>query len=358
MDIKLPIKIHNRFDIEVKDVTTGEIIQKAVAHNIVLNQFFNDTSFPFSTVSWSADIAFGSGTGTLSPSRTDLFIYQGAKPASLVELVQNQVPLTSYATKKIVIAPAEYVGVSISEVGFRRYSTQFTHALLKDSEGNALTLDPKKDTQEITIYGTVYFQPNFEPGITLAPNGYKNGVVYGMTGGGAGNIKETRFYVNDVERSADYVYGSHSALGEWSWTKLRLGTTEYNSNKIKSLSYERKMDYTSGVRLDLEVLAENNSTIWSGYGFVQTPIAVGDGVTTVFNLTWDEVWDSKPKAVYIDGVDVISGVTWSSTSITFDTAPADQSIITADYSVKYIPKDTDHVVDIQCKILYGEGIPA
>lgn len=41
--------------------------------------------------------------------------------------------------------------------------------------------------------------------------------------------------------------------------------------------------------------------------------------------------------------------------IVFNTPPADGEIITADYSVDYVPKDSDHVLDLQVAIQYGEG---
>jgi len=44
-----------------------------------------------------------------------------------------------------------------------------------------------------------------------------------------------------------------------------------------------------------------------------------------------------------------------SRNVIFDTPPADSEIITADYSVDFIPKDSDHVLDLQCGIQYGEG---
>ena len=44
MDIKLPIKIHNRFDIEVKDITTGEIVQRGYAENIILDNYLTTTT--------------------------------------------------------------------------------------------------------------------------------------------------------------------------------------------------------------------------------------------------------------------------------------------------------------------------
>ena len=102
-------------------------------------------------------------------------------------------------------------------------------------------------------------------------------------------------------------------------------------------------------------MAQNNSTIWSGWEFEQTPIGIGDGETTVFPLAWDEARTDKNYSVYVDGTLKSSGVTFEANSITFDIAPAVQSIITANYWVDYIPKDTNHVVDMQFVLNFSEG---
>lgn len=39
----------------------------------------------------------------------------------------------------------------------------------------------------------------------------------------------------------------------------------------------------------------------------------------------------------------------------FDTPPPEGAVITADYTVPYIPKDENHVLDLQCSIQWGEG---
>ena len=86
-------------------------------------------------------------------------------------------------------------------------------------------------------------------------------------------------------------------------------------------------------------------------------MGVGDGNTKIFNLPWDEAWLTKPHKVYIDGAEKISGVTWSADKLTFDDAPLDMLNITADYWVKYIPKDINHETRQEFSIYYGEGTP-
>jgi uncharacterized protein (TIGR02217 family) len=97
---------------------------------------------------------------------------------------------------------------------------------------------------------------------------------------------------------------------------------------------------------------------WSDYQGVAEPIALGDGVTTAFQLI--KIYSSgdtaiarpisKPVAgsvnIYVDAVLQESGVTVDSTNgvITFDVAPADEAEITADFEFDVpVRFDTDEL---------------
>ena len=69
------VKLHNRFDIEVVDATSGEIKQRAYAENIILNQFWNT----YLGTGFFNYIHMGSGTSTLVATRTSLFTFVVAK---------------------------------------------------------------------------------------------------------------------------------------------------------------------------------------------------------------------------------------------------------------------------------------
>lgn len=366
MKISLPIKIHNKFEAEVKDIITGKIVGRRYAENIILNNMFSSSNFftesSNSYVGYS--MSYGTGSGVLDPARTTLFNHIGQKTRTTVTTVFSQPPNISFSTRKIVIAPEEHVGESISEVGMSGYEftpTVYTHALLKDSEGNALALEPKTDRQEITIYSTIYLQPNFEDGITF--NGSlstfsrstdANGLLFqGTLHSYAGS--DGTLMVNSLNVGSFRMYKSGSLVK----SPLKRIPTNTANVKIKTIEKYRTDSSSAfnqfGIKLNLETLAENSSTIWSGYEFDKAPIGIGDGSKTIFNLTWDEVWMDKPKTIYVDGVQMTSGFTFNEGNITFDTAPADQAVITADYWVKYVPKDSDHVLDIQFDYIFGEG---
>jgi len=128
-------RVRNRFDIICQDIVTGEE-QRYQAHNIVLNQMFTRL---VNFQSFFTAIHFGTGTGTLSPTRTSLFSYSGAKSATTVEQVR-ELP-TSHWMRQIVLQPSEYVDHELTEIGVG-YSTSssslVTHAFIEDSEGNPI----------------------------------------------------------------------------------------------------------------------------------------------------------------------------------------------------------------------------
>ena len=153
----VPIKanIHNRFDIEV--VRDGKTVQKAYAENIILNALWTRM---FAPNTWNSYIFFGTGAGELSASRTSLFTHLGYKAngSSLIEDHHEDGYIS--CRHRISLAPEEYVGQELSEVGigYGTSSTNLvTHATLKDMNGNPTTIE-KTALDIINIYATVYIQ--------------------------------------------------------------------------------------------------------------------------------------------------------------------------------------------------------
>lgn len=155
------LNLHNRYDIEVVDSRTGKMRQKAQAENIILNgawgQILNNTYG-----SWFNSIAYGTGTGTMSATRTALFTPLSSKVATdSVYTLDNDNNYVSHR-QKIVILENEHVGAALSEVGImssRTGNPLCTHALIKDMNGNPVVIT-KTDTDIITIYATVYLLLN------------------------------------------------------------------------------------------------------------------------------------------------------------------------------------------------------
>jgi len=368
MEINIPIKIHNKFVVEVKDIETGEIVKRGYAENIMLNNYFTDTYVLNSGTGqiFNSSIHFGKGTGILVATRTTLFTKLGQKESALVEYVPNTPPTPSYITKKIILNPDEYVGEIITEVGIGRVSTNntiYTHALIHDSEGNLLELGPKLVTQEITIYATVYATIGLEEGVTLIGGAIDNSILGGLLGASPVGLKSLDSSV------APYIYiGSSLLIATFTQsgagkvtTGLKKVLVSQANGKVETISIRNTnatLSRSNAVDFNLVTLAQNGSTIWGGHQFLNKLIAVGNGTSKIFTLPWDEAVLTKAKKVYVDGVEKTSGVTWAAGALTFDDAPLDTLNITADYWVDYIPKDTDHEIWITVNINYGEGTPS
>ena len=147
MKIKSKVSVHNRFDI----VKNGEWI--GFAENIILDQTYSRLC---NFQSYFVNIHFGTGAGTPMASRSSLFAHLGTKIASVEEVV-TAFP-TSKVTKKITLNPEEYIDSILTEVGIAYGATNtylMTHAMIKDSEGNPLSIE-KGSLDVVEIYASVF----------------------------------------------------------------------------------------------------------------------------------------------------------------------------------------------------------
>lgn len=149
--------IHNRFDIEVIDAKSGEIKQRAQAENIILDALWTRLFTPASYFNY---IHYGTGNGTPTASRTSLlaFLGYGAPKTGDDVYAMGENGGVASLTRKIQILENVAVGSTISEVGIaygKAQSTLVTHAMLKDMNGNTVTI-VKTATDIINIYATVF----------------------------------------------------------------------------------------------------------------------------------------------------------------------------------------------------------
>ena len=275
MEIKNRVSIHNRFDIEVRDMRTGELKQKAVSHNIILDQMYTRLC---GGSTYFVNIHFGSGTGTFAPTRTSLFSHLGTKTAVDDTLIKS-IPLSSWK-RKIVLNPEEFVGNTLSEVGvaFGSSSTNLvTHSAIKDEEGNPLSI-VKTDTDVITIYATVFVTfDNSNPNLVYIGMPSSNQLVNYLIGGAAAPTGV--FSLNDVKNGI-WKLGSTSAA-TWSadvankkrkTNVLRFGTTVGNG-QVKFLEYANMFS-----------LEFPYSPVFNGQSYTGVSLGVGDGVEKVFKV--------------------------------------------------------------------------
>lgn len=163
--------IHNRFDVEVVDARTGKVRQRARGENVICNQLWTRMLSPATYFNY---IHYGTGSGTPAASDTSLFTFLGYGAPSTADDVYS----IDYANgtvslrRKIQLSETTANGSTLTEVGIGHYtaaSTLCTHAMLKDANGNQISI-VKTSTDIINIYATVYAHWN---NAVLSSNGIK-----------------------------------------------------------------------------------------------------------------------------------------------------------------------------------------
>lgn len=318
------LNIHNRFDIEVIDASTGEVKEKAEAYNIIKNNLWSRL---FSKNTWFNYIHYGSGEGVPDPTDPGLFheIGNGAVGGTTVK----SFPAEGYAycRKSIQLAPTTAVGSTITEVGIgfdAGVSSLCTHAMLQDMNGNPISIT-KTDTDIINIYATIYLHWN--------PDGYDNGkikIVFpssGTIGNGllsgliglsqimAGNgmffsgpptvifEADDDWYGNDAP-SHGVSMSTNAEAKTITYTVSRINVGNWNfPTGIKSFGFGATLDATLGYytrsTVYPNIMVLSGGTGMPGSDITGEAVATGDGTTVDFNTKFPF---PKNAIVYVDGV--------------------------------------------------------
>lgn len=314
----LNASIHNRFDVEVVDAYTGDVKKKAVGYNTICNGLWTKM---LSFSAYFAYIHYGGGSGTPSPSDTSLFNYFGGQQCVDTSDTVDSVHGIYSVKRSIQLTASTAVGKTITEVGIAHgsdASTLCTHAMLKDMNGNPISLE-KSDTDIVNIYATVYvhidtggyggaFYP--WPQITTRNPNLLLGWLCGVS-----NISfntawfghgDTAWY-NGVNYGNGYPSGgvykgatcnADATNRRVSITVNRLEASEGNFGGIRliDLGY-MGVDYNYS-RLTLVIYP--NDTWFSSNRVTSESVGTGDGVTKDFSLDFGFAKNAK---VYVDGVE-------------------------------------------------------
>lgn len=320
MEVKKRFTFHNRFDFELRDAKTDELKQQAYAENIILDALW--TKLFSSTPNYFAYLHIGTGTGTLAASRTSLFTFLVAKAVGSATYTDDTVNGVVGARRSAQLLESENVGAVISEIGIASGSgstTLMTHAMLKDMNGNTVTIT-KTNLDILTIYATVY--------IKYAVGGWDSGKVQILGDitnndlikwvAGEKNIALTngKFNFNigtgkdalNISRYAGYNYSN-------------IDTTETIDAANKRITYYARLPAASGnvsgygiasVRLSpfsnpVLIWDLRDSTAHTGNAIVGEQIGVGNGSTKDFAVKFPFI--QSGAVVKRDGVVVSSGVT-------------------------------------------------
>ena len=339
INANLGIKLHNRFDIQVRDAETGEIVQTAQAENIVLDRIYTRL---LNFQSYFDQIVFGSGTGTLSASRTTLFTRIGNKAAVTESLVRSYP--TSVWTRSIRLETGEFNGQTIREVGISDTTTNInTHALITDSEGNPLSVE-KTITRIIDIYATVFVEVySVDSGCFF----YANGLRDYLTGGSApSNVISIHDLLSfEAERMPTLTATRTSNSSEKSVTLTGKFTVYQFNRDVKAIDWQG-----GGLRWLLP-----RSGIYTGTARTNVELGTGNGTNLIFQLPNKEVTNLTVK---VDGIATTAFTRNINEQIVFDTAPGNGLLVTADYTTKFIPKDANHELEVTMKIVFGGSQPS
>ncbi|MDD2297321.1 MAG: hypothetical protein PHX79_05850 [Sphaerochaetaceae bacterium] len=335
--VKAMVSIHNKFDILVKDAKTNEVIQRGQAENIVLDTIYTRL-LNYNT--YFVNICLGGGTGTPSTDRTTLFNYIGYKAASTEELI-GAYP-TSKWVRKIRLGTEEYNGNTITEVGISHtYPGVNTHALIKDAEGAPLSVE-KTNLRIIDIYATVFIDIY---GVDTGLYWYGSGLREYLTGGsvpantlGISNLEQANIATITGTKTTDATNKTITVSGRFN---------------VDALNKDVRFLYWTGVGLGCEVPRPN---LYEGTQINNKTIGIGDSVTTKFNLGRTPNTPIENLSVLVDGA--AAGFTHNiDNTVTLAIAPAVDSVVTVSYKSLYIPKDSDHVLDVSFQIGFGLGQP-
>ena len=283
MKAKVGVNFHNRFDV----VKNGEWV--GYAENIILDQMYSRIC---TLSNYFVNIHFGTGSGIPTPDRTSLFSHLGTKTAVNEELVKA-FP-TSKWVRKIVLNPEEYVGQVLTEVGVAYGSSAsnlVTHAMIKDAEGNPLSID-KTELDIIEIYATIFVTFVDDADIKWFEPASDNRLVNYLIGGTPlydyyARIHGETFYQYAIAEKAL----SRSRDGKTvNFSTARFGVAEgnYNERHIGAFSLDRIFGFEMPA---LSVLS--NKTIEN------VVVGTGDGEKTTFDVPYGMV---KNMVVKLDGV--------------------------------------------------------
>ena len=288
MNVEQKVNIHNRFDVHIDNIETGEH-RELVGYNIILDGMWTrlcngDEYFRF--------IHFGTGTGTPTPERNSLFSPLGSRSAVTEEIIKA-LPVSS-CKRKIVLNPDEFVGQTITEVGIAwgaGNSTLVTHAMLKDAEGNPISFT-KTSTDIVTIYATLFASLVDNPLVKLINLPTGNRLLNYLNGGSS-------FTSGSFNLLPGEGYGPKLGSASASWTADI--PNKKRKSKVARFGTNTGNGHVMGLELaDLFRVAFPATGIFEGQHYTNVPIGTGDGVTTKFSIPSKNI-DSSTLVVKVDG---------------------------------------------------------
>ena len=320
---ELRMGIHNRFDIEVVDVETGEVKQKAQAFNVVCNKYYTQIWESLNSGVRTEYVVVGDGSGTPSASDTALFSFVGAASNTngydTIDFSRESDGIWFRQIKK-TIPNTLYVGKTITEVGFSSSNTNgglVTHAMLQDMNGNPISITHTA-TDVINIYCTIYLHyagqdDRIHLYVTgLIDNTWTSANSLSNVFAGIGNFLLTaanwtgRTVVgkDTMASTSNSVSGSFtrdSSTNAITYKSQQIPVATGNINGIASISiYSNRNDS----RIEVCRIEGGTGTFDPAHITSET-VGIGDGTTTKFKTKFDKPYNA---AIKINGAAISGGV--------------------------------------------------
>lgn len=342
MKINARCGVRNTFTIHVDNIETGEH-REYKAHNIILNSMW-DRLTAFNP--YFVNIHYGQGDAEFNnPARTTLNSFLGTKAA--VHVSRSAAYPTSQWRQMIVLQPDEEVGKTIKEVGIAYGSTAsylLTHAPIQDSEGNPIQLGPKLATEIYTIYADIFVSLWGDYGAYFYANGLRNYLLGTATM--ATDQIAVGFHPDDAALTKSSTR-TRNASEKWVQGKVRFEAADYNRD-VRFLRW-----VNMGMQIELP-----RPDVWEGIEKEGVILGAGDGSNKTFAVPNSGISD---LVVYVNDVEQTEGTDWDFDilgNVEFGTAPASALSVTADYFCPYIPKDSDHVLDVTFRLNFDIDEPS
>lgn len=361
---KNEIKLHNRFDIEVVDKITGEIKQKAQAENVICTSFWETD--PFNTNNNRIRyLHLGKGTGT--PSTTDLTLFDYITKIS----IGNKETIVDEDNKifsvKILNTLDETILVdeTITEVGLGNYNNIFTHAMIKDMNGNPISII-KTATDVIKIYSTLFLYWGDMLSSGIIPYEPSSDYDFFLT---FMRLYEHSTYTLRYDRNLMKIYNYNNTLLKtlqsvsWTYsasekkvtcTAPRISINDANDRGgIQKIRIINTYNYGGGFETTLP------APWYPGSDIIKEEVGIGDGENKDFATFFSQ---ASNVTVYVDDVvdtNIVIDAANSSidNNIHFTTPPANGAVITVDYHTDVIAKNENNVFDFKIDFYLGDYTP-
>lgn len=313
--------IKGTFNISTRNVITGETHCYNTMQNLFLNSGI-DWLVQYGITYGSVAIYFGSGTTEPQVTDTALSAYLWSVNASLLSSNIDGLDTSASVTYKAAVPASDsYVG-TIAEIGMYGYSYNqsklLTHSLLKDAEGQAITVE-KTALIELTVEYTLTVMRNGEkhnPYFSLLTS---TALLYGTYAAGLGPLSFAGEYMRVVDgikvfyRPVSWSLSKQAAAGTYSaankqitYSGVRALATQLNVTYVHALIISQTYNFV-GIN---PIIDFPDASILPVYTLEGMQVGIGDGTTTSFEPPLD-FWLKDSEEIFIDGVKQTRGVDYT-----------------------------------------------